>query len=236
MLSIRDITIDAEFEGLIPALSDDERLRLMTAIGRDGFRDPLVVWLNHGILIDGHNRYRIWETSFQDDENREPSIIEMKFATREDVIEWIIKNQLGRRNISDAQRIKLALRLKPSIEAKAKQNQKASGGAVPLKTAKPVDTRKEIAKEAGVSPDQVSKYERVMASGDTDVVAAVESGKKRIGTAYREVTKKPVVEKYSAMKYAEQAIKILGRIREDDEERIAAFERVADWIETNYPL
>lgn len=38
----------------------------------------------------------------------------------------------------------LALKLKPLIAAKA--NQRASGGAVPQKSAKPVDTRQELAR------------------------------------------------------------------------------------------
>ena len=147
MISIRDITIDAEFEGLIPALSDDERLRLMTAIGRDGFRDPLVVWLNHGILLDGHNRYRIWEASFQDDENREPAIVEMKFDDRDSAIEWIIKNQLARRNLVPAMRVALELKLKPIVMAKAKANQAAAGGQEPGKiSSEPVKTMSVIAK------------------------------------------------------------------------------------------
>lgn len=234
MIDIRDITIDAEFEGLIPALSDDERLGLMTAIGRDGFRDPLVVWLNHGILIDGHHRYRIWEASFQDDENREPSIVEMKFSSREDVIEWIAKNQLNRRNLTDAQRIKVALKLKPSIEKKAKANQQAAGGTVPTKTAKPIDTRKEIAKEAKVSPSQVSQYERVLQSGNADVIAAMDSGKKKVGTAFKEVTPKPVDPPSNARKYVDQAITILKRISDDDDQRSVAIEYLEDWIVTHF--
>ena len=45
----------------------------------------------------------------------------------------------------------LALKRKHIIAAKAKENQKRSGGAVPQKSAEPVETRKELAKIAGVS-------------------------------------------------------------------------------------
>ena len=50
-----------------------------------------------------------------------------------------------------------ALRLEGVIAARAKANQSAGGGAVPQKSAKPVDTRQEIAKAAGVSHDTVAK-------------------------------------------------------------------------------
>lgn len=51
------ITIDNEFQNLIPPLTDEEFAQLETNILRDGIRDALITW--HGILIDGHNRYRI---------------------------------------------------------------------------------------------------------------------------------------------------------------------------------
>ena len=52
-----DIVIDDEFQVLIPQLSVDEFKILEENIRKDGCRDPLVVW--NGILVDGHNRYKI---------------------------------------------------------------------------------------------------------------------------------------------------------------------------------
>ena len=51
----------------------------------------------------------------------------------------------------------LALKRKHIIAAKAKKNQKRSGGAVPQKSAEPVETRKELAKIAGVSHDTIAR-------------------------------------------------------------------------------
>jgi hypothetical protein len=42
------------------------------------------------------------------------------------------------------------LKLEDALKVMAKENQRVSGGAVPQKSAKPVETRKEIAKIAGV--------------------------------------------------------------------------------------
>lgn len=66
-------------------------------------------------------------------------------------------NQFGRRNLSAYDRSKLALQLENVIKAKAKENQRKSGGAVPQKSAEPVETREELAKIAGVSRDTISK-------------------------------------------------------------------------------
>ena len=66
------------------------------------------------------------------------------------------------RNLLAAERTRLALELKPLIEKQAKKRQQDAGGAVPLKsTEPPVDTRKEIAKIAGVGADTVRKVEAI---------------------------------------------------------------------------
>lgn len=49
------------------------------------------------ILIDGHNRYDICQ-----DHGIEFKTIEMDFDSRDEVIDWIINNQLGRRNLTPA--------------------------------------------------------------------------------------------------------------------------------------
>ena len=57
-----DIVIDAEFAGLIPPLSAEERQQLEgNIVDHGGARDPLVVWASKGklTLLDGHNRYEI---------------------------------------------------------------------------------------------------------------------------------------------------------------------------------
>lgn len=175
MLSIADITIDAEFEALLPPLSEQENLELMRLIDAEGFREPVTVWLGHGLIVDGHNRYRIWRDLYRDDEDRCPDVVERHFADRDAVKEWIIRNQLARRNLTDAQRVQVALELKPFIEAKARAKQRAGGEhKVPLNSAEPpIETRAEIAKRACVSTDTVRKVEAVLAKGDDETKAAM---------------------------------------------------------------
>lgn len=86
----------------------------------------------------------------------------MDFETREDVIEWIIRNQFGRRNLPNYERAKLALRLEPIVKAKAKvrqlstlkQNSSDVQKSAPREKGK---ARDEIAKLAGVSHDTIDK-------------------------------------------------------------------------------
>ena len=107
------VTIDPEFQSLIPPLSDEEFRQLEENCKRDGILDSLKVW--HGILIDGHNRYRIsekWDLNYR--------IEEIEFRDRQAAIHWIILNQFGRRNLPAYERARLALRLKPIIAEQAK--------------------------------------------------------------------------------------------------------------------
>lgn len=181
--------IDKEFQGLIPSLTEDEYQQLEANIIADGCRDALVTW--NGILIDGHNRYRICQ------ENDIPfATISKDFPDREAVIEWIIRNQFGRRNLTPFQRAELALRLKPVVERKAKANQSLGGGDKKSgcqKTDKaiiaPVDTKKELAAMAGISHDTLKRAETIMKKGTPEQVQRAREGGKgnRIGTIYNEI-------------------------------------------------
>ena len=94
-----DLKIDPEFEQKIPPLTDEEFALLEENIMSDGeIRDPLVIW--NGIILDGHNRFRIWQ--------KHPEIPyrthEINLPDRLAAIIWICKNQLGRRNLTPEQR------------------------------------------------------------------------------------------------------------------------------------
>ncbi len=97
MGSFPTLRVDAEFKALIPPLTDDERRLLEESIVQEGCRDPLVAWGD--VLIDGHNRYEICKRRgipFR--------FVQRDFAERSDAREWIIRNQLGRRNLTPEQR------------------------------------------------------------------------------------------------------------------------------------
>ena len=108
----RKITIDPELSALIPPLTGDEYTLLEESILAEGCRDALIVW--QGILIDGHNRYKICREhglSFR--------VEEARVSSRAEAMAWMAKNQLGRRNLNNFQRAELALVYKPAIEAEA---------------------------------------------------------------------------------------------------------------------
>lgn len=181
------ITVDKEFESMIPPLSSEEFAQLEENCVKDGIRDPLVVWeLPDGdILVDGHNR---WKISAKHAGIRF-NVVKMHFENRDAAKEWILKNQLGRRNLPSYVRAQLALRLKPIIAEKAKKKQSEGGGAVRQKSDKAViDTKKELATIAGVSHDTIHKVEVVEKHGTPEIKAKARSGEISTNEAYRQTT------------------------------------------------
>jgi hypothetical protein len=106
-------------------------------------------------LIDGHNRYGISKKH-----NISFKTIRVDFQSREDAEAYIIRNQLGRRNISLFVRAELALKLKPVIAEKQKQKQIEGGkNKVQQNSVEASTTQKELAKVANVSHDTIHKVE-----------------------------------------------------------------------------
>jgi hypothetical protein len=89
-------TIDPEIAALLPALTREELAELEKKVSTEGFRDPLVVWKETGFLLDGHNRLAICEKL-----HIKYVIKELSFPSREQALQWVIDNQLGKRNLTD---------------------------------------------------------------------------------------------------------------------------------------
>ncbi|MCL2821170.1 MAG: hypothetical protein FWD38_10195 [Oscillospiraceae bacterium] len=87
------IIVDEEFRLLLPKLDKATYESLEKNIIAHGVRDPLVVW--NDILIDGYNRYRICT-----EHNLPFAVVSMEFNSRDEVQNWIIENQISRRNLN----------------------------------------------------------------------------------------------------------------------------------------
>jgi 16S rRNA G966 N2-methylase RsmD len=200
------IKIDPEFQALIPPLAPEERQQLEANILADGCRDPLVVW--NGVLIDGHNRYEICTKHGIGFET-----VEKEFADRSEAIEWIIRNQFGRRNLTAYVRTQLALRLEETIAKRAKANQVESGrefGKGCQKSDKPInpiDTKKEVAKIASVSHDTVAKVKVIEQKAAPEVKQKLSTGEVSINQAYQEIRKEEKKAKQSEVLHSRSADK-----------------------------
>jgi DNA modification methylase len=199
-----------ELESLIPPLSNEEFKQLERNILEEGIREPLITW--NGILIDGHNRYRIAQ---EHDMNYET--LEKEFENINRVKEWMIHNQFGRRNLSNYQRSVLALQLEDVFREKAKENLKIYNGNqydAPLQISanlQKIDTRKEISKVANVSHDTIAKVKKIEANATPEVKARLNTGTMSINEAYKEIKK----EENEQLK-TQKAIEIIEKVYENN--------------------
>ncbi len=216
MLKIDDLVIDKEFEELLPVLTPEEFDRLEQSILRNGMLDPIKVWEEAGtgkyIIIDGHNRYKILkkhniEFKFWEDYK---IMYANELPTRDDVKHWMLEQQLGRRNLSEAKKYEIVQKFKSVFEQKAKKNQSLGGkGSTNLSK---VDTRKEMAKATGVSEGTYRKMDAVMKSGNEDLKQRLRDKKVSVDAAYKEVKstdQKPITVK-------QQIDKLDNRVNEID--------------------
>jgi len=91
------IKIDDEFKNLIDPLTKEERELLEASCISEGIREKIIVW--HETIIDGHNRYDIAQKN-----NLSYETMQKEFESRDEVVKWIINNQLGKRNITEEQK------------------------------------------------------------------------------------------------------------------------------------
>ena len=166
-----NLKIDPEFQSQIPPLTDDEFKQLEENILKEGkLLSPLIVWGN--TLVDGHNRYEI----VQEHPEISFSTMPLPFESREEVLAWICKNQLGRRNLTPEQK-KFLVGKQYSIEHRKPggngNNQYTVTAEEPVQeelcqndTIPPVSSeasiRKKIAEQHNVSESYVARSEKFM--------------------------------------------------------------------------
>jgi ParB-like chromosome segregation protein Spo0J len=92
------IMIDPTLQSLIPPLTPQEYDQLEANLRADGCHDPLIVWQERQILLDGHHRLEICERHGLDYRLQEISLLDFAAAKA-----WMIANQLGRRNLTPEQ-------------------------------------------------------------------------------------------------------------------------------------
>jgi len=174
-----EIFIDSEFANYIRPLSDEEFEKLKESIKLEGIRDPLVVW--NGFLIDGYHRYKIAQ-----EHNLEYKIVEIELPDKDAVKEWIIKNQLGRRNLTEQEVSYYRGKLYEAQKLNHGGNRTASVHFAHLKTAE------EIAQKYGVNESTVRRDEVFSRSVDKVAEEVGEEAKRAILSGQANIPKKDV--------------------------------------------
>ena len=128
----------------------------------------------------------------------------MQFDSKDEVIQWMIRAQIGRRNLSKAQRCALVRRFRPIYEKEAKENQIKAGGdkkseeykrTVTAKLPQANDASKgrnpttdqKLAELANVSERTFRMCDKVLNSDNEGLKEDMLSDKKTINASYKEL-------------------------------------------------
>lgn len=178
------------------------------------------------MLIDGHNRYGICtrhNIPFNTVQNT-------RFKSMDDVHLWMIEQHLGRRSVSDYQRGVLALRKRDILDARRRAEQEqlrreskgeaAASAAVegdadtPPWEPAPKLSKADLAREAKLSPSQVTMIEKIHEHATPEVIEAMRVGAISLSAAAT-VASLPAEEQRAAAKGGKEELKqAVKRVRE----------------------
>ena len=218
-IDIKDLTVDKEFEELLPVLTPEESEKLENSILQYGMLDPIKIWeepdTGEWIIIDGHNRYNILKKNNIEWHYWQDYKIMGELETREDVKQWMLEQQLGRRNLSLAEKYEIVQRFKSVFEKKAKENQSLGGKG--LANLPKVDTRKEMAKVVGTSEGTYRKLDEVMKSDNEKLKQQLRKNEISTDKAYKEI-KSPTHIEVKSITPEQKIIEFDNRMNEIDKE------------------
>ena len=215
-----------ELAELLPPLSGEQMVALETDLLRNGCYSPIIV--NEDLaIVDGHNRQRLCE------EHSLP--YQMAVFAFEDLLEakqWALDTQKGRRNLDKWELGKIALKLKPEIEAKAKANMSAGGGDQKSEDAKSgltmlsnpisaINTRKDLAESVGIGEVTMGKVMQIDEHAPAAVKEALDKKELSIHQGYqitKQVENLPEEQREQAALEAVELAKAKKEIQEKDAE------------------
>lgn len=168
-----ELRIDPDFKNWITPLTTEEYKQLEKNIIQDGCREPLTIWKE--TIIDGHNRYAICT-----EHNLPFAVVEMNFENHQEALNWIIDNQVGRRNLAPWQLAVLRGKRYNAEKLDHGGDRKSSNQFDNLKT------KDKLASQFGVSPATIQR--------DGEFAKAAEIAAKEVDLPVMQLTKAQILE------------------------------------------
>jgi ParB family chromosome partitioning protein len=187
MMKLEDIDEDEPFANLFLFDQDKwNKIRMhMAEFGYD-HTQPLIIWKEKRILLDGHHRLAAAEAQVTKYLGHEVKaefqtlpIVEKSFASEEEAIEYVIHLHTERRNLTDSDILNLVEKVdKLYLDKWGGKREKASFGTQKL------DSRNKTADIVGISKDKVSQCRHILENCDLKTIQTVTRGEKTIYNVY----------------------------------------------------
>lgn len=222
----RTPTVLPEMAQLLPPLTGEQLAALEADLLANGCYAPVIV-NEDMVIIDGHNRQKLCQ------QHGIPyDMAVFSFADLLEAKRWALDTQKARRNLDKWELGKIALKLKPDIEARARAKMSAGGGDQKSEDAKsglatlpnpipPIDTRKELAESVGLGERTMGKVMQIEEYAPPAVKEALDSRDLSIHQGYnitRQVRELPEERREEAAALAVELEKAKKEIRQGDED------------------
>lgn len=176
----RSPVILPEMAELLPPLSAEQLDALEADLIKNGCYAPIII-NEDMVIIDGHNRQSLCE--------KRGLPYTMAVFSFEDLLEakqWALDTQKNRRNLEKWELGKIALKLKPEIEAKARANQgtRTDLSATLPESSDAVDTRKELAEAVGLGERTMGKVMQIDENAPDAIKEALDKKELSINKGY----------------------------------------------------
>ena len=170
------LTESERIHSVLPAHTEEEVSIITESLIEDGCIEPLIVC--KGVLIDGYLRYHICH------EHGIPfEVVEVDFADETAAILWLIKQHIGRRNLSIFQKCEMMLPFREALAADAQQRMVV--GKKLNSTANRGRTDQFLADMAGVSRETIRMVRYIIEHGDLETLRRVRKGEISVFRAFR---------------------------------------------------
>lgn len=194
------VEISPDLQALLPRQTDKEIAFLEESIRKQGILHPLTLWRtgDHYILLDGHTRFEIAKRIGIAIPSHLFQIAQV--TSLNDAKKWMLRNQLGRRNLTDGYRAIIATEL-ASLERGSNQHSSREPSSSSIA---------EAAATAQVSVATVKRARKVKTHGAPELIDAVKSGKVDVHNAST-IADLPKSEQTELVKQGAPAIKAKGK-------------------------
>lgn len=209
-----------EMENLFPPLSEEQMTALEADILKNGCYTHIIVD-EKLVIVDGHHRQKICV------EHDIPyTMLVFSFENMLEAKQWALDTQKNRRNLTAWELGNIALKLKPDMEARAKENM---GTRTDLLTtlsegspsASSVNTRKELANAVGIGEVTMGKVMQIDEHGPEAVKEALDKKELSVNKGYnltKQLQQLPEDQREQAAIDAVELEKAKQRIRKADAE------------------
>jgi len=215
-----------EMAELLPPLTGEQLAALEADLLKNGCYAPVIV-NEDMVIVDGHHRHKLCE------KNGLP--YQMAVFSFEDLLEakqWALDTQKNRRNLDKWELGKIALKLKPDVEAKGKENMSLGGqayrptdaaeeGLATLPNLPPVNTRKELAEAVGLGERTMGKVMQIDEQAPAPIKEALDNRELSINQGYnitKQLQELPEEQREQAAVMAVEIEKAKREIRQKDAE------------------